>query len=122
MFLEKLSPRDLMMKLNNFGTIFIRGLPRDRQLQHQATARVFSAVLSQGVVTESNFTSQADGDALQQCFRNGWLHTDKLPRVGQPANLAFFRFATPPLVYGMEAVRHSPSNPISSCRHSEVCG
>ena len=91
--MQKFGPRDFVIKLGTFGTVFTRGLPEDHQLRNPATARVFSAVISQGVVTESDFTSPADGDALQQCFRNGWLHTDKLP-IGQPGEFGFF-FTSP---------------------------
>ena len=47
-----------------------------------ATADVFSAVLSKNVVTEADLgTGSEKSDALQQCFRNGWLHADKITNL-----------------------------------------
>jgi hypothetical protein len=67
----------LLRRLGSTG-VFSRGLPLDEALQSSATAGVFSAVLSKNVITEADFrTSSEKSDALQQCFRNGWLHADK---------------------------------------------
>jgi hypothetical protein len=37
----------------------------------------FFSVLRTGFVADIDFTTEDDTRALQQCFRNGWLHTDK---------------------------------------------
>ncbi len=39
---------------------------------------VFSTVLRTNPVTEANFQTASEKSALQHCFRNGWLHADKL--------------------------------------------
>jgi hypothetical protein len=57
-------------------------------------ARVFSSVLSTGVVTDAEFTAEDDKAALSQCFHTGWLHTDKLDHIGRPDEFGYF-FASP---------------------------
>jgi hypothetical protein len=57
--------------------IFGREPPSDGDLKAPAVARVFSSVLRTGSVADIDFTSEDDTSTLQQCFRNGWLHTDK---------------------------------------------
>jgi hypothetical protein len=58
--------------------VFRRGLPSDDDLKVLAVAGVFSSVLRAGFVTDTDFTAEHDTSALQQCFRKGWLHSDKL--------------------------------------------
>jgi hypothetical protein len=40
------------------------------------SAHVFLSVLRTGSVADTDCTSEDDTSALQQCFRDGWLHTD----------------------------------------------
>ena len=54
----------------------MRGLPAKSDLQDLARARVFHSALRQNAVTTSNFTSEDDLSALEDCFRQGWLHAD----------------------------------------------
>ncbi|KAF8331794.1 hypothetical protein F5887DRAFT_55236 [Amanita rubescens] len=76
-FLGAFTPKKLLRRLGSTG-VFSRGLPPNEALQSSATAGVFSVVLSKNVVTDSDFgTGSERSDALQQCFRNGWLHADK---------------------------------------------
>ena len=92
MFLEKVSPHDLCEQLT--ASAFQEGLPKDEDLQDPSIARIFSAVLHNGFVTKSDFTSEDDQDALQSCFCNGWLYTDTLRDIGQPEEVGF-AFASP---------------------------
>ena len=70
-----------MVRLETSASIFIRGLPLNRDLRDRAIARIFSNVLRKGLVVESEFTIGEDATALGQCFRNGWLHADKLCNI-----------------------------------------
>ena len=58
--------------------VFRRGVPSDNDLKVLAVAGVFSSLLRTGFVIDTDFTTEDDTSALQQCFRNGWLHSDKL--------------------------------------------
>ena len=76
LFLEKVTLSDLMDGLQRTSSIFKRGLPLDEDLQNADIADVFLDVLREGSKVQ---TSKVDaGPALTQCFRNGWLHADKL--------------------------------------------
>ena len=72
------------------ASIFRRGLPPDNDFKVLAVARVLSSVLRTGFVLDTDFTAEDDISALQRCFRNGWLHTDKLDND----NIGYF-FASP---------------------------
>jgi hypothetical protein len=56
------------------GSTFRRGLPTYKALQNPSIARVFRAVLNENHVTEKMLNSPEDREALDQCFRSGWLH------------------------------------------------
>lgn len=88
-FLENVGPRDLLARLEASATIFTRGLPENKDLQVPAIANIFSTVLRNGVVTQLQFTED-DQVALQECFRHGWLHTDKLIDTDQPNEVGYF--------------------------------
>ena len=60
------------------GCIFSRGLPRSAELQDLTLASVAEAVLCRNVVRDDNFTTAGEKEALSRCFRNGWLHTEKV--------------------------------------------
>ena len=75
--MQRVSPRALLELLNS-GSVFARGLPPTQKLQDPNFAAVFEAVLCAGVVTEDDFTQASAKDAILQCFRGGWLHTDKI--------------------------------------------
>ncbi|KAF8349663.1 hypothetical protein F5887DRAFT_393623 [Amanita rubescens] len=60
-FLDAIGPQELLQKLEDSAIVFGRGLPSNDALRVPAIASVFSAVLP-----------------LQECFRQGWLHADKL--------------------------------------------
>lgn len=79
----------MQRKLENSFTEFKRGLPSDEALQSPATASVFSAVLCRNVVKESEFETD-EKNALQECFRNGWLHADKLGDINLLRNVGYF--------------------------------
>ena len=53
----------------------MKGVPLDDDLKDPDIADVFSAVLRDGFVTNTDFKGTTLGK-LQLCFRNGWLHTD----------------------------------------------
>jgi len=63
--------------------VFKQGLPEDMDLQVLSVRHIFSAVLCKNVVIKSDFTCEADQDALQQCYHNGWLHSDLLHDTGE---------------------------------------
>jgi hypothetical protein len=88
--LEKVSPRALVEALETFASIFKRGLPLNSELQLPSVAHIFCSVLSTGVVTDAEITTEDDKKALSLCFRNGWLHTDKLDNIGRPNELGYF--------------------------------
>jgi hypothetical protein len=79
--MEMVSPRELVDRLEKSSGIFARGLPLNHDLQVPAIARVFSAVLRRGYEVEASFTADDDKNALQECFHNGWLHTDDLGSI-----------------------------------------
>ena len=57
----------------------MRGLPHDRFLQNPAIACIFSNVLREGSITFEHGSTIGEGKkALQQCFREGWLHADNV--------------------------------------------
>jgi hypothetical protein len=70
----------LLEQLEKSASVFKRGLPLAHELQNPSVTCVFEAVLcsASGVVTDSNLTHDNDKVALQECFRNGWLHADRL--------------------------------------------
>ena len=61
------------------GSVFARGLPSIPELQDPALAAVSEAVLCRSVVTDDDFADPSQRDALSRCFRQGWLHADKIP-------------------------------------------
>lgn len=68
-------------------SVFKRGVPKTTQLQEPATARVFRRVLCYHAVNKQMFESKEDQDALEQCWKLGWLYaTQELPN---------YIFATP---------------------------
>jgi hypothetical protein len=76
-FLQRISPQTLFEGLGS-ASIFARGLPPSHKLQDPNFVAVFEAVLYAGVVTEEDFTRAGEKDAISQCFRKGWLHTDQV--------------------------------------------
>lgn len=68
-------------------SVFRRGLPRTSQLQEPAIARVFRAVLCHNATKKQMFESKQDQDALEQCWKLGWLHAAQ--------DLPIYIFATP---------------------------
>jgi len=60
--LETVAPCDLFEQLS---PAFKQGLPKDMDLQVLPVRHIFSTVLCKGVVVKSDFTSEADQDALQ---------------------------------------------------------
>ena len=89
-FLKEVSPRELVERLENSATRFARGFPPHTQLQDVSISRVFQAVLCKGYVTDSDFTTDDEKRALMECFRNGWLHTDRLHVIGRPNEVGYF--------------------------------
>ena len=77
LFLEKISPHLLLERLRD-TSIFARGLPLDCELQDPSIVHIFEAVLCNGVITDSDIAPGDEAEALVNCFRNGWLHCDKL--------------------------------------------
>src|SRR5882762_8608841 len=80
-FAEKMDPRQLLGELGNTVTFRV-GSPSIEDLEVPAIARVFSAVLLTGFAKEADFNDESTQDALQLCFRRGWLQADKLDSVG----------------------------------------
>src|SRR6266852_1087420 len=77
LFTSKFSTYDFLVKLETFGDIFRRGLPTNDELRKPAIARIFSDVLRVGSIVQSDVTIKEDEEALDLCYRNGWLHADK---------------------------------------------
>jgi hypothetical protein len=90
MFLTSISPRELLIRLDAYASVFMRGMPKDEDLQVPAIALVFSIVLRETVVTKSSFLTEGEQDALQLCFRKGWLHADKVREIGRPEEVGYF--------------------------------
>jgi hypothetical protein len=88
--MDMVSPREFVDRLENSSRVFSRGLPRNRHLQVPAVAGIFSAVLRAGYVVETCCTADDDKNALQQCYRNGWLHTDNLRDINQSDTVGYF--------------------------------
>src|SRR6266852_4778073 len=77
LFTSTFSPYDFLVKLETFGDIFRRGLPTNDELRKPAIARIFSDVLRVGSIVQSDVTIKEDEEALDLCYRSGWLHADK---------------------------------------------
>ena len=60
------------------SSIFARGLPSIPELQDPALTAVSEAVLCRSVVMDGNFANPGQTDVLLWCFRQGWLHADKI--------------------------------------------
>ena len=75
--MAKFSPHDLLVQLDYSGSTFTKGLPPNDVLEKPAFARIFSEVLRTGSIVQSDPIIE-DRTALDQCYRNGWLHTDKV--------------------------------------------
>ena len=88
--MEQVGIREILDTLASSASIFLRGLPGNSDLQNLATAGVFSAVLCNNVV---NIDDDIDQDALQLCYRKGWLHADKIG-LGEPKDIGYV-FASP---------------------------
>jgi len=71
--LERVGPQHILDALATGGYIFTRGLPVNEDLRDTATALIFSDVLRDGSIVQSD---SIDKGALDKCFRNGWLHAD----------------------------------------------
>jgi hypothetical protein len=69
------NPGNDQFSLETSASIFKRGLPLNGDLRLPSVARIFFSVLSTGVVTDAEITTEDDKKALSLCFRNGWLHT-----------------------------------------------
>ena len=92
--MERVRPLEFLELLDRSATNFKRGMPQASYFQDLAGARVFSAVLRQGMVTGSDFTRRDDQDALHQCFVRGWLHSDRT-RVGNLGEDVGYVFPSP---------------------------
>ena len=79
-----------MEALETSASIFKRGLPLNGELQLPSVAHIFFSVLSTGVITDAEITTEDDKRVLLLCFRNGWLHTDKLDNIDRPHELGYF--------------------------------
>jgi len=79
------------------GGVFNKGLPSSASLQSQALAHVFQVILSQGFVLENDFPKAEHQEALDECFKNGWLHTERF-ELGATEGVVFFCFAASSVV------------------------
>jgi hypothetical protein len=59
------------------GYPFTRGLPKSKILQHSATARVFKTAIACDGISEPNFKDDELKKALENIWRNGWLHAQE---------------------------------------------
>ena len=85
-----IDPQELLLRLSS-ASIFGRGLPSSEDLRVLATASVFSATLHRNFVTDADYAPGSDERrALQQCFQNGWLHSDKLGDINSPDRIGYF--------------------------------
>ena len=62
-----------------YGAAFTRGLPKSEILQDSATASVFKWAIAYDGISESEFENENEefNNALQNIWRNGWLHAEK---------------------------------------------
>jgi hypothetical protein len=59
------------------GYPFARGVPPSRILQRSAVATVFKNAIACNGIFESSFENKELKKALQNIWRNGWLHAEK---------------------------------------------
>ena len=104
-FHSQLPIRDFWARLQ-IGGIFRRGLPLPRELQKPFTARVLRKVLANNQVRDGELQNQNQKNALQMCFRNGWLH------AAMDNDTPVYIFATP-LHQGF--IEHYLGNQPSNC-------
>jgi hypothetical protein len=77
LFSRSFAPGELWKGLES-SSIFARGLPPKEDLQDPAVAGIFFRVLSDLSICRSDVTNTEDEQALDRCFRCGWLHSDRL--------------------------------------------
>ena len=95
LFLKQVNLRDLLVRLETSANIFIKGLPRNEDLQKKpAIARILSNVLREGSIVESKSIIGEDTTALRRCFHNGWLHADKFSNIQDDEETVYI-FASP---------------------------
>lgn len=82
----------MLERLECLSSIFKKGAPLNQDLQNPAIARIFSNVLREGSITD--ITAGEDVTALHHCFRNGWLHADKLVDIRNVEETVYV-FASP---------------------------
>jgi hypothetical protein len=90
--LEQVAPYDLFEQLT---AVFTKGLPQDIDLQSVSVRNIFSAVLCNRVVFKSDVPPEDDQNALRQCYRNGWLHSDMCRKDIDQLEAVGYVFASP---------------------------
>jgi len=89
-FLKVVGPHDLLELLRH-APVFMRGLPPVNDLTDPSIVSIVSAVLGDGYVTDADLESESEAlNKLQLCFRNGWLHTDRLRNADRGETVAYF--------------------------------
>jgi hypothetical protein len=92
-FILTITCADLLQQLYQLG-IFRRGLPSPQALQNdQALVHVFARVLCDGCITFSDFPDTRHKSSLNDCFRNGWLHSETINN--SPGDVVGYTFPSP---------------------------
>ena len=71
----------MMEGLEKSASVFMKGLPRNQDLQNSNIAHIFFDVLREGLIVKPRIGE--DEPALLECFHNGWLHADNLKLGGR---------------------------------------
>jgi hypothetical protein len=88
LFMAKFSPHDLLIQLEYSGSAFTKGLPPNDVIEKPAFARIFSEVLRTGSIVQPDPIVE-DPTALDQCYRNGWLHVDKVSNTRRSEEIVY---------------------------------
>jgi hypothetical protein len=73
------------------SSVFVRGLPRNADLQTPSVASVLSKVVISGSMFESD-ASIEETTVLNECCRNGWLHSDRVDGSEEAVEVTVFAF------------------------------
>lgn len=93
-FLSEFNGCKLIVSLAK-SSIFARGLPTRKELQSPDIAHVLEAVLLHGFVKDDTFAEQQHRDALGDCFKQGWLHSDQHEEAMTGIPYVAYVFPTP---------------------------
>jgi hypothetical protein len=77
LFLKQVDLCGFFSQLETKAGIFMKGLPCKTDLWKPPITHIFSNILHDSSIVQSEPTTEEDNLALLECFHKGWLHADK---------------------------------------------